>query len=157
MSRPAFVRLHAVTAGLALLLIAGFLVSTLAVEVFGSAAAIARVKTMIVLALVALVPAMATAGATGFRLAGGRLKGIIGRKAMRMKVIAANGMVVLVPAALFLAVRARSGQFDTLFTIVQVLEIVAGATNIALLSLNMRDGIILGRTRRAVLSARSAR
>jgi hypothetical protein len=72
MSRPVLLRLHAVSASVALLLIACFLTATLAVEVFGSPAAVARVKTAIALALLALVPAMAVAGATGFRLAGGR-------------------------------------------------------------------------------------
>jgi hypothetical protein len=76
-----------------------------------------------------------------------------------MKVIAANGVLVLVPAALFLAVRARGGQLDAVFMLVQAIEVAAGAANIALLSLNMRDGIILGRAARvgrAALSARSA-
>jgi hypothetical protein len=159
MSRPLLVRLHAISASVALLLIACFLIATTAVEAFGSPAATARVKTGIAFALLALVPVMAVAGATGFRLAGGRLKGIIGRKALRMKVIAANGVLVLVPAALFLAVRARSGQFDAVFMLVQAVEVAAGAANIALLSLNLREGIILGRAARAgraALSARSA-
>jgi hypothetical protein len=50
---------------------------------------------------------------------------------------------VLVPSALFLAYKARAGAFDASFYAVQVLELVAGATNITLLSLNMRDGLTM--------------
>jgi hypothetical protein len=47
---------------------------------------------------------------------------------------------------------ANAGRFDTLFYGVQGLELVAGAVNVVLLSLNMRDGLRLaGR-----LSARPA-
>jgi hypothetical protein len=40
---------------------------------------------------------------------------------------------------LFLAFRARAAEFDTGFYAVQALELAAGAANIALLGLNMRD------------------
>ena len=64
--------------------------------------------------------------------------------------IAANGVVVLIPAALYLASKAQAGQFDTSFYIVQVIELIAGAVNITLLGLNMRDGLRLsGKLRRA--------
>ncbi len=58
-----------------------------------------------------------------------------------MPVIAANGVLVLVPAALFLAAKARAGEFDAGFYAVQAVELAAGAVNIALLGLNMRDGM----------------
>lgn len=60
------------------------------------------------------------------------------------------GFFVLIPAALFLASKARVGEFDTAYYTVQALEVLAGATNITLLALNMRDGLRLkGRLRRA--------
>jgi hypothetical protein len=58
-----------------------------------------------------------------------------------MPLIAANGVLVLIPSALFLAFKARAGEFDTSFYAVQALELAAGAANIALLGLNMRDGL----------------
>jgi len=61
------------------------------------------------------------------------------------EIIAANGLLVLVPSAFLLSSLATAGRFDSLFTIVQAIELVAGATNIALLSLNMRDGLSLRR------------
>ena len=51
------------------------------------------------------------------------------------------GFWVLIPAALFLAHKAKAAEFDTAFYVVQALELVAGATNITLLGLNMRDGL----------------
>ena len=49
-----------------------------------------------------------------------------------------------------LAGKAQAGQFDTSFYIVQVIELIAGAVNITLLGLNMRDGLRLsGKLRRA--------
>ena len=66
-----------------------------------------------------------------------------------MPLIAANGLVVLIPAALFLAFKARAAEFDTVFYAVQALELVAGAANITLLGLNLRDGLRMkGRLRR---------
>ena len=56
---------------------------------------------------------------------------------------------ILIPCALFLASKARAGQFDAAFYTVQSLELVARATNITLLGLNLRDGLRLtGRLRK---------
>ena len=83
----------------------------------------------------------AAAGGSGFALAKGRRAGLIGAKVKRMPIIAANGVLVLIPAALFLAFKARATEFDTAFYAVQALELAAGTTSIFLLGLNMRDGL----------------
>ena len=59
----------------------------------------------------------------------------------RMPIIAANGLLVLIPAALFLSWKAATDEFDSAFYAVQALELVAGAVNFTLLALNMRDGL----------------
>jgi len=69
--------------------------------------------------------------------------GLVGTKFKRMPFIAGNGILVLIPSALFLASKASAGEFDTNFYLVQALELVAGGVNIALLGLNMRDGLKL--------------
>ena len=70
-------------------------------------------------------------------------------KIKRMPWIAANGILILIPSALFLASKAKAAEFDSAFYAVQALELAAGATNIALLSLNLRDGLKMkGRFRR---------
>ena len=51
-----------------------------------------------------------------------------------------NGLLVLVPAAIYLSAKANEGSFDTSFYVVQVVELVAGATNLTLMGLNIRDG-----------------
>ena len=58
-----------------------------------------------------------------------------------MPFIAANGILVLIPSALFLASKAKAAQFDAAFYLVQAIELAAGAANLALLALNMRDGL----------------
>ena len=91
---------------------------------------------------------MAAAGATGFRLGGSSRAPVIAAKRRRMMAIAANGLAVLVPSAFFLAARAGAGQFDTAFYAVQAIELTAGAVNLGLMALNMRDGLALTKRRR---------
>ena len=131
---------HKAAALLAIGTIALFWLSTAVSELALDAAAVVTVKTLIPWGFAVLIPAMAVAGATGFRMAAGRTGGLIGAKRRRMPLIAANGIAVLVPAALFLAAKAQAGAFDGAFYAVQALELAAGAANLALLGLNLRDG-----------------
>ena len=142
--------IHPVAGVLALATILSFWLSTLLSELFGGAAVITMVKTMIPWGFLILVPAMALAGMSGFRL-GKKWRGpVVAQKRKRMPIIAANGILILIPAALYLSGKAQAGQFDTGFYIVQGLELVAGAVNITLLGLNMRDGLRLsGKLRRS--------
>ena len=141
---------HPVAGAIALATILSFWLSTLLSELFASTAVITTVKTMIPWGFLILVPAMALAGMSGFRLGKTWRGPVVVQKRKRMPMIAANGIVVLIPAALYLASKAQAGQFDTSFYIVQVIELIAGAVNITLLGLNMRDGLRLsGKLRRA--------
>jgi len=140
---------HPVAGVLALLTIATFWFSTAVSELFASQAVITSVKTAIPWGFLLLIPALAAAGGSGFALAKGRRVALIEAKMKRMRIIAANGIVILIPSALFLASKARSGEFDAAFYAVQALELIAGATNVALLTRNMLDGLKLnGRFRR---------
>lgn len=136
---------HPVAGAVALFTIATFWLSTALSELFASEAAVIAVKTAIPWGLLLLVPALAMAGGSGFALAKGRRAGLVGAKARRMPLIAANGILVLVPAALFLAYKAAHAEFDGVFYAVQALELAAGAANISLLGLNMRDGLKMKR------------
>lgn len=141
--------IHPVAGAVALFTILTFWVSTVISELFGSEAAVIAVKTSVPWGFFLLVPALAAAGGSGFALAGGRRAGLVAAKARRMPIIAANGILILIPAALYLAHKAGQAEFDGMFYAVQVLELAAGATNIALLGLNMRDGLKMkGRLRR---------
>jgi hypothetical protein len=133
--------IHPIAGAIALLTIVTFWLSTALSELFGSEATIIAVKTAIPWGFLILVPAMAAAGGTGFALAGKRRAGLVGVKVRRMPFIALNGVLILIPAALFLAIKAQAGEFDPIFYMVQALKLAAGATNITLLGLNMRDGL----------------
>ena len=142
--------IHPVGGAIALLTILTFWLSTIFAELAGAETLIVSVKTAIPWGFLLLIPALMAVGASGFVLSRGERAGAIGAKLKRMPFIAANGLLVLIPSALFLASKARAGDFDTAFHAVQALELFAGAMNITLLGLNMRDGLRLtGRLRRA--------
>lgn len=133
--------IHPVAGAVAIATIATFWLSTALSELFGSPAVVTSVKTAIPWGFLLLIPALAAAGGSGVVLAAGRRAGLIGAKLKRMPLIAANGVLVLIPSAFFLASRAQAAEFDAAFYAVQALELIAGATNIVLLGLNMRDGM----------------
>lgn len=60
-----------------------------------------------------------------------------------MPIIAANGVLVLLPSAFYLAWLSSQGEFGLLFFSIQAVELVRGAVNLALMSLNLRDGLRL--------------
>lgn len=100
---------------------------------------------MILWGLAVAIPALAVTGASGFQL-GRKYRGKrIEAKKKRTFAAAANGVLVLVPSAVFLAAKANDGSFDATFYAVQVLELMAGAANLTLLGLNIRDGFALSR------------
>ena len=138
-------RIHAISGALALATIATFWISTVLTEAFGGPGQISAVKTSVLYGLAVLIPAMAAAGGTGFSLGAKWRSPVVMRKKARMKIIAATGILVLVPSAVFLAMKAGQGDFDTAFMVVQGIELVAGASNIVLLGLNMRDGLTMRR------------
>ncbi|MBB6510895.1 hypothetical protein F4695_004287 [Rhizobium soli] len=142
-------RIHPIAGAVAILTIATFWLSTAFSELSGSDSAVVAVKTAIPWGFLLLLPALVATGGSGFSLAKGRSGGLIGAKLNRMAFIAANGLLVLIPSALFLASKAKAGEFDVLFYTVQALELIAGAVNLTLLGLNMRDGFkMTGRFKR---------
>lgn len=136
-------RLHALAGSIALLTIAAFWTSTLVAELFLSGVAVARVKVGILYGMLLLVPALVATAGSGFLLTGKRSGAVVAAKKKRMPFIAANGLLVLVPAAFFLEGRAAAADFDRCFYAVQALELLAGAANLSLLGLNLRDGLRL--------------
>ncbi|MCF8481450.1 MAG: hypothetical protein K9H25_13535 [Rhodospirillum sp.] len=138
-------KLHPLAGVIALGLALLFWTSTLLVEVLGSISQIAWVKTTIPWVLPGMVLALIIAAASGRKL-GSRVPSttsaaaVLGAKAKRMPFLAGNGLLILIPSALFLAWKAEGGAFDEAFVAVQILELVAGAANITLMALNARDG-----------------
>ena len=143
-------RAHLVAGVLALLCIATFFLATVVTELIGSHAAVAQLKALIVTpGLWIMVPLMAAAGGSGMRLARSRKGRLVDAKKLRMPFIAANGLLVLVPCAIVLSRWAAAGSFDTPFYVVQAVELMAGATNLALMGLNLRDGLRMSGRRRS--------
>lgn len=142
-------KIHAAAAFLSLFLIASFWLSTVTSEFFMSKLAVAHVKEAIAFALFLLVPSIAITGATGFSMGGkGRSPALINKR-RRTPVIAGTGILILLPAAIFLCLRAQAGLFDETFYWVQGLELMAGASNMILISLNIRDGLRLSNQRQS--------
>lgn len=136
-------KLHAVFGTVALLCISTFWLSTVVSEIFMDQASVAAVKSAVLSGMWLLVPSMVATGGSGFSLANGRGGRLVSVKALRMKVVAANGLLVLLPSAFVLALWANAGRFDGMFYALQAVELVAGALNFSLLVLNMRDGLKL--------------
>jgi len=138
--------IHRSAAIMAMLCIATFFTSTLWVELLGTDESITMIKSLIVMpGLFILLPCIAATGGSGFSLSEGRSNDFIARKKKRMPFIAANGILILIPAAIFLNQSASSGDFDATFYIVQGVELLAGVTNLLLMTLNMRDGLKISR------------
>jgi len=71
-----------------------------------------------------------------------------------MPFIVANGILILIPAAIILDHWASAGTFDTAFYLVQGVELLAGSVNLTLIGLNIRDGLKMsGRFRVSITTA----
>lgn len=136
-------KLHGFFGSVALLCIVTFWVSTVVSELFLDQASVTAVKNAILAGMWVLIPAMAATGGSGFSLAGTRRGRLANIKMRRMKGVAANGLLILLPSAWMLASWANAGRFDSAFYTLQAVELVAGAVNVMLLTLNMRDGLRL--------------
>ncbi len=134
-------RIHAIAGGIGFLMILTFWTSTVFSELFGSYETIANVKAMILRGMIILIPAMIIVGGSGMALGGKRTDILASTKKKRMPIIAANGLLILLPMAFILADKAASGAFDTWFYGLQAIELLAGGTNLTLMGLNIRDGL----------------
>ena len=148
MSRPLLVRVHLAAAVAAVVVIVTFLVSSAVTELIGTAGTVHALRHGIVLGLPLLIACLATAALTGRRLGGRSRAPVVRRKRRRMQVIAATGLVVLVPCAVLLNYQAMPA--------LEITELAAGGLNLALLVLNFRDGRALARRRGPARQVRAA-
>lgn len=138
-------KVHAIAGIIGFLSILSFWTSTLFSEIFGTPETVAFVKAMILYGMFVLIPAMAIAGATGMSMGAKRMDAPAVAKKKRMPIIAANGLLILLPSAFFLESRAAAGIFDSWFYAIQTLELIAGAANLTMMGLNIRDGLTMTR------------
>jgi hypothetical protein len=142
-------RIHRFISPLAPAIVALFLATTVGVELWGDHSLIAWQKRVVLIGLVPLAIVLATTAATGQAMARRyRPSPELAAKRRRMPFILANGLLVLVPAAVTLDWLAQQGAFGPPFAAVQALELAAGATNLTLLLLMARDGRAMARRRR---------
>ncbi len=142
-------KLHFTAAFISLLFIISFWLSSVIAELFLSHDAIAMVKHIIAWSLVIFIPAIAITGGTGLTIAKNNQHHLLIVKRQRMPLIAMTGVLVLIPAALFLNAKAQVNQFDLIFYGVQAIELLAGASNLLLISMNIRDGLTITRLDKA--------
>jgi hypothetical protein len=144
-------RLHAVLALLSVLFISGFLIATVAGDLSGDVVAMTASKRVVAWLLLPLVLCLAGTGGVGAFLARGGGGGLIDVKKRRMRVIALNGVSVLAPLAIILWRLAEAHRFDSVYWVLQVVELLAGGVNLVLILMNVRDGLRLsGRLRPVV-------
>lgn len=142
-------RVHAIAGAVAFATILVFWSGTVMSVLFGPPTAVAAVKAAIVWGLIVLIPALAAVGASGMALGRHRNDRSVQRKKRRMPIIAGNGLVILVPCAIFLSMRADRATFDAWYYGIQGVELIAGAANLTLMGLSLRDGLTMtGRMRR---------
>ena len=134
-------KIHVIAALVATFTIAAFLALALGSELMPQH--LAGIRRGIAWGLLVLVPALVATGLSGHHLARGHRGRLVTDKLQRMQLVAINGLVVLLPSALWLAYRADAGQVEGMFRVVQLLEMAAGATNFCLLLHNLRDGLRL--------------
>lgn len=134
-------KIHAAAGVIGFLCILTFWTSTAFSELFASHETVAAVKAMILRGMFILIPAMVIVGASGMSMGAKRQDALAISKKRRMPIIALNGLLILLPSAFFLASKAAAGAFDTAFYTIQGVELLAGAVNLSLIGLNIRDGL----------------
>jgi len=136
-------KIHAVAGVAGFFLALSFLISTVSSELLGNPETIASVKRMIFFGMFALLPALVGAGATGVSMLGKRTESLALTKQQRGPIAFMTSLFVLLPSSYFLSSWASAKTFDTWFYGVQVLELVATCLVLAMISLNIRDGLAL--------------
>ena len=141
--------IHPLAGALALLTIAAFWPSTAFAELFASEATVIIVKTAIPWSFLALIPALMVAGGSGL-YAGGKAAWRYHRYEDQAHAAdCSQRHFDPDPLGAIPRTKVSAGEFDTGFYVAQAIELAAGAANIALLGLNMRDGLKMkGRLRR---------
>lgn len=143
MSRKNIKQLHIASALTSTLVVATFQAATVMTEAFGDLDDIQMIKLFILVGLPILIPAMISTGITGNALKrtyGTHSSPLLLVKMQRMKWAALNGVFVLIPCAVFLYNKAMANELDVLFWTVQIIEIIAGMTNLLILIANARIG-----------------
>lgn len=140
MNRP-----HLIAAVLVLAILTSFWGAIVISDFFLDQDALAVVRQGIVYALIVLIPAMIAVKVTGSKLGKPRIETDvrIQNKKKKATLMAVNGVLIMVPAAFFLNYKASIGEFDMVFRVVQVIELLVGSFQYYFVVTNFKVGRVL--------------
>ncbi|MDI2090895.1 hypothetical protein [Commensalibacter oyaizuii] len=144
--------IHRIAGITALIILLIFWFSTVTTELSGHLNFIKNVKILIPYGFIFLIPALIIVSGTGSKMAGKINNPAIHHKKKRMPFIALNGLIILIPCALYLRYLAVHEHLDFTFFLIQIVELIAGGVNITLLMLNVLAGINLSKNKQRKLS-----
>jgi len=143
-----YMRFHFIAGIIVLIILSSFWVSLITADFFLGHEAVAQVRLGIVYALILLIPSMIAVKVTGAKIGVTRMSDIrVQQKKKRATWMAINGVLIMVPAAFFLNYKASSGEFDTVFYIVQGIELFVGSFQYYFVLKNFRMGMLLRKER----------
>jgi hypothetical protein len=146
---------HKIGAISAMFLILVFQSLTIISDIWGSQDSMILAKKIIAWCIPFLIASLIITGISGKKLAGQSQDQLILRKQKRTQLVAAVGLLVLLPSAYFLLYLASNEIFSILFWSIQTIEIVAGLFNFTLLFLNAKDGREIGQNLQNRISGRN--
>ena len=117
-----------------------FLVATINVEYSYSAPEMIAAQGVMLQTMWVYIPLIFTAGGIGYILSKERKERIVQVKKRRMVIIIAVSLFILMPCIYTLANAARYEIAGTIFSRIEILEVLSLILLIALLGLNARDG-----------------
>ncbi|MDI2112582.1 hypothetical protein [Commensalibacter nepenthis] len=121
---------HRIAGGIALMILLVFWFSTVLSELIGDINNIKMVKYLIPYGFIILIPALMVVGGTGFTMAGKSDHPMLQSEKKSMPFITLNGLVVLIPCAFYLRYLAIHEQFDLVFILIQLVELIVGGARI---------------------------
>lgn len=142
MKRKTLTKIHLSATVIATLTIAFFFVSSATAEIIGDETIIKDVKEVILFSLPVMIVTMPVLGITGNKLANNSKSPIVEGKMRRMKLIAANGLVLTLLACL-LYYRSHYVAIDSVFLKMQLGELAFGFVNLFLIGMNIKGGLQL--------------
>ncbi len=135
---------HRITAILVLAILTAFWGAIFISDFFLGHEALVKVRQGIVYALIVLIPSMIAVKMTGGKLGHGRISDVrVQQKKKRATLMAVNGALIMVPAAFFLNYKASHGEIDTIFRLVQGLELLVGSFQYYFVTSNFKTGLAL--------------
>lgn len=147
MERSKILITHITATVIAVITIGSFFSFSLIAEIIGENLFIKQVKTGILYSLPILLIVMPVLGISGKKLAGNSTNPMILKKMKRMKIIAINGLV-LISLAIYLYYHAIYKTIDTTFLFIQLAELLIGALNLAMITMNIKTGLKLSERRK---------